>query len=135
MLIRYRVENPLGPARPSDIIRLEVNKGRKLEMNIFQEWWRHIARGAARGALHAFLGKQVEVEKRDAPEDENLDAREEVKIKVSVFSVIYISLVINLRSSLIYYLLLQICLFRCARNANFTRIRITSLKPQGLQRS
>ena len=72
------MENPLGPVRPSDIIRLEVNKGRKLGMNTFQEWWHHIARGAARGALHAFLGKQVE--KRDAPENENLDAREEVKI-------------------------------------------------------
>ena len=28
------------------------------------------------------FGRQVEVEKRDAPEDENLDAREEVRIKV-----------------------------------------------------
>ena len=56
-------------------------------MKIFQEFWGHIARGAARGALHAFLGKQVKVEKRDAPENEKLDAREEVEIKVSVLSV------------------------------------------------
>ena len=54
-------------------------------MNIFQSWWHHIARGAAKGALRA-LGKLVEEEKRDAPEYEMLDAREEVKIEVSVFS-------------------------------------------------
>ena len=67
------------------MIRHELNKERKLEMNIFQEWWRHIAHGAAKGALHALFGKQVKVEKRDAPEDEKLNAREEVEIKFTVF--------------------------------------------------
>ena len=42
-------------------------------MNIFQEF------------LGALFGRQVEVEKRDAPEDEKSKAREEVEIKVSLF--------------------------------------------------
>ena len=55
-------------------------------MNPFQKWWHHIARGAAKGALRALWGKRVEMEKRDTPEDEKLKAREEVEIKVSLFS-------------------------------------------------
>ena len=78
---------------------LEVHKEWKLEMNIFQEFWGHIARGAARGALHAFLGKQVELEKRDVPENENLDAREEVEIKFLYFQLILSLNVIIRRSS------------------------------------
>ena len=37
------------------------------------------------GALGALMGEQVEVEKRDAPEDETISAREEVEIEVSLF--------------------------------------------------
>ena len=37
------------------------------------------------GALGALMGEQVEVEKRDAPEYETMNAREEVEIEVSLF--------------------------------------------------
>ena len=37
----------------------------------------HVLHGAAKGAAHAYFGK-VEVEKRDAPENEAMTAREEV---------------------------------------------------------
>ena len=53
-------------------------------MNLFQEFW-HIVHGAVHGALGAMMGKQVELKKRDAPEDEAMNAREEVEIEVYVF--------------------------------------------------
>ena len=37
------------------------------------------------GALGALMGEQVEVEKRDAPDYETMNAREEVEIEVSLF--------------------------------------------------
>ena len=41
--------------------------------------------GAVHGALGAFFGERVEVEKRDASEDETISAREEVANEVYVF--------------------------------------------------
>ena len=43
--------------------------------------------GAVHGALGALFGERVEVEKRDASEDETISAREEVANEVYVFLV------------------------------------------------
>ena len=49
-------------------------------MNILQEFLGHV--------VHAFFG-QVEMKKRDAPENEIVDAREEVKINFLYFQLIF----------------------------------------------
>ena len=71
------------------------------------------------GALGALMGEQVEVEKRDAPEYETMNAREEVEIGVSLF-------VIHIQISLFFIRGLGLirCNFRISlldffRHANF----------------
>ena len=49
-----------------------------------QEFW-NVVHGAVHGALGALFGERVEVEKRDASEDETISAREEVANEVYVF--------------------------------------------------
>ena len=53
-------------------------------MNLFQEFW-NVVHGAVHGALGALFGERVEVEKRDASEDETISAREEVANEFYLF--------------------------------------------------